>query len=241
MAGTWEYGPPWKRKIIIFNHFFRFYVYHRGCFYLCILKVLLRCSPCKKKYSLMWYPFVSFCVLILIQLCTKSVERGRGFYVRWWIRWDSILCAWYGSLCEEGGRARQQPMIAIIDSRIWNLTGVIEIWLVARRCQFASGVSQTLLVVRSSTFTTLHIKSTTLPFLKIRKNRVGAWHFLKEVYRIDVFFSRRHKKLHLLEKQHVRPERGASGRWRVCQPDVWKLRCWWRRRDVFTPKNVFFT
>ena len=72
------------------------------------------------------------------------------------------------------------------------------------------------------------------------------------VYRIDSFFPRRwfciDNQIYNLNQcmiknpaQQVAPERGASGRWRVCQPDVWKLRCWWRRRDVFTPKNVFFT
>ena len=127
-------------------------------------------------------------------------------------------------------------MIAIIDSSIWNLTGVIEIWLVARRCQFASGVSQTLLQDHplSILFTSRAPLYPSWKFATVLERGI----FSKGIPYWCVF-SRRHKKLHLIEKQHVRPERGASGRWRVCQPDVWKLRCWWRRRDVFTPKNVW--
>ena len=109
MAGTWEYGPPGKGKSSSQPSFSGSMLIFGGV--PVSIFVFLRCCQdavvVKKIFIDVISLCVSFCVLILIQLCTKFVERGRGFYVRWWIRWDSILCAWYGLLCEEGGRARK--------------------------------------------------------------------------------------------------------------------------------------
>ena len=52
--------------------------------YLCLYLRIVKCTHChcKKMFIDVISLCVSFRLLILIQLCTKFVERGRGVYVR---------------------------------------------------------------------------------------------------------------------------------------------------------------
>lgn len=92
-----------------------------------------------------------------------------------------------GYFAKKGDEREKQSMIAMIDSSIWNLTGFMEIWLVARRCQFVSGVRKPCSKIIHFHHFSHQEHHFTLP--EISKNRVGAWYFLEKVCRIDVFFS----------------------------------------------------